>query len=111
MAAHFDFTSFSAWSFLDSWLQLFYTRGVFVRIKLTWKFKNWLFVSMCHCLNCKEESCICGYHLYQNIWSHRILVKGSYVVAVLKDDVVVSHLPRQLSWISSLLILKNGTIN
>ena len=34
--------------------------------------------------------------------SHRILVIGSYAVAVLKDD-VVSHLPRRLSWIVSLL--------
>ena len=34
-----------------------------------------------------------------------------YAVAVLKDDVVLSHLPRQLSWILSLLLLKNGTID
>ena len=32
LAAHFDFTSFSAWLFLGSWPQLFYTRGVLVGI-------------------------------------------------------------------------------
>ena len=32
LAAHFDFTSFSAWPFLDSWLQPFYTMGVLVGI-------------------------------------------------------------------------------
>ena len=35
----------------------------------------------------------------------------TYVVAVLKDDVVVGHLPRQLSWILSLFLLKNGTVD
>ena len=34
-----------------------------------------------------------------------------YVVAVLKDDVVVGHLPRQLSRILSLFLLRNGTID
>ena len=29
MAAHFDFTSFSAWPFLDSWPQLFLHQGCF----------------------------------------------------------------------------------
>ena len=29
LAAHFDFTSFSAWPFLDSWPQLFLHQGCF----------------------------------------------------------------------------------
>ena len=32
LAAHFDFTSFSAQPFLDFFLQLFYTRGVLIGI-------------------------------------------------------------------------------
>ena len=32
MAAHFDFISFSAWPFVDSWPQFFYMRGVLVGI-------------------------------------------------------------------------------
>ena len=35
----------------------------------------------------------------------------SYVVAVLKDNVTVGLLPRQLLRILSLVLLKNGTIN
>ena len=34
-----------------------------------------------------------------------------YAVAVLKDDVVVGHLPRHLSQILSLFLLKDGTID
>ena len=34
-----------------------------------------------------------------------------YAVAVLKDDVVVGHLPRQLSRILSLFLLRNVTID
>ena len=69
----------------------------------------------------KEDSCIRGYHLYQAIW---IAVVGEclvcqreplnssdrYAVAVMKDDVIVSHLPRYLSRVLSLFLLRNGTI-
>ena len=69
----------------------------------------------------KEDSCIRGYHLYQAIW---IAVVGEclvcqreplnssdrYAVAVMKDDVIVSHLPRHLSRVLSLFLLRNGTI-
>jgi len=34
-----------------------------------------------------------------------------YAVAVLKDDVVVGHLPRHLSRILSLFLFRNGTID
>ena len=40
MAAHVEFTSFSAWPFLDSWLQLFYTMGVLVGIYFLAKLKD-----------------------------------------------------------------------
>ena len=69
----------------------------------------------------KEESFICGYHLYQNIWTTEI--GGSivcqmepsnssdrYVTVVLKDNVVVGHSPKWLSQILLLFILRNATI-
>ena len=54
------------------------------------------------------ESCIRGYHIYKNIWSstvgeHLICERKTlnladrYAVAVLKDDVIISHLPRVMS--------------
>ena len=59
-----------------------------------------------------SRSCICGYHLYQimctaNIGESRELSNSSYryTVVILKDDVVVGHLPRQLSLILLLFLL------
>ena len=49
LAAHFDFTSFSAQPFLNSWPQLFYTRGVLVEISFLFYlflFKFSCFVTM-----------------------------------------------------------------
>ena len=65
----------------------------------------------------EQDSCIHGYHIYQNIWTAKVNEhfvcereplnsSNRYVVAVLKDNVIVSHLPRQLSWILSLFLLK-----
>ena len=56
----------------------------------------------------KYESCICGYHIYKDIWSstvgeHLICERETlnltdrYAVAVLKDDVIIGHLPRVMS--------------
>ena len=70
----------------------------------------------------EEDSCICGYHLYQSIWTAVVgesLVcekeplnsSDRYAVAVLKDDVVVGHLLRHLSRVLSLFLLRNGTID
>ena len=61
----------------------------------------------------EQDSCIYGYHIYQNIWitevdEHFVCEReplnssNRYVVAVLKDNVVVGHLSGQLSWILSL---------
>ena len=44
LAVHFDFTSFSVWPFLNSWQQLFYTRGVLVGIRLLTKLKFMAFL-------------------------------------------------------------------
>ena len=48
--------------------------------------------------------CICGYHLYQIMWTANVgeswkLLNSSYryTVVILKDGVVVGHLPRKLS--------------
>ena len=70
----------------------------------------------------EHDSCIRGYHIYQNIWNaevdeHFICEReplnpsDRYAVAVLKDDVVVGHLPRHLSRILSLFLLKDSTID
>ena len=67
----------------------------------------------------QEESCIHGCHLYQSIRTTEVgksLVcereplnsSDRYGVVVLKEN-VVGYLPRQLSWILSLFILRNDT--
>ena len=63
-------------------------------------------------LSYKEENCICGNHLHQNMWTTKLVNLFvcerepsnssaryvQYAVAVLKGGVVVAgHLPRQLS--------------
>ena len=70
----------------------------------------------------EQDNCIRGYHIYQNIWNaevdeHFVCEReplnpsDRYAVAVLKDGVVVGHLPRHLSRILSLFLLKDGTID
>ena len=70
----------------------------------------------------EEESCLHGYHLYQNIWTTEVGKSlicereplnsiDKYALVVLEENVVVSHLPRQLSRILSLFILRNDTTN
>ena len=67
------------------------------------------------------ESCIHGYHIYKYIWSSTVgehltyeretlNSTDSYAVAVLKDNVIISHLPRVLSRICSLFIARSGAI-
>ena len=67
------------------------------------------------------QSCIRGYHIYKDIWSSTIgehftckkeMLNSTdrYAIAVLKDDVIIDHLPRVLSWICSLFIARGGTI-
>ena len=67
------------------------------------------------------ESCIRGYHIYKDIWNstigeHLICERETlnstdrYAVAVLKDDIIIGHLPRVLSRICSLFIVRGGTI-
>ena len=70
----------------------------------------------------EKHSVIHGHHLYQRIWTPEIgkyLVCereptnsiDRYTVAVVKDDVIVGHLPRAQSKIYSLFLFRNGTID
>ena len=45
-------------------------------------------------------SCIRGYHHYQSIWMPGLVYEGTndrYAVSVVKDDIIVGHLPRAIS--------------
>ena len=53
------------------------------------------------------DSCICGHHVYKNIWSPTAAEKlacaredsntrDPYAVAVMQDSTVVGHVPRKL---------------
>ena len=70
----------------------------------------------------EKESVIRGHHNYQRIWTPELgeylvcereptNVNDRYAVAVVKDDVIVGHLPRAQSKIYSLFLLRNGTID
>ena len=70
----------------------------------------------------EKHSVIRGHHLYQRIWTTEIgeyLVCereptnsiDRYTVAVVKDDIIVGHLPRAQSNIYSLFLFRNSTID
>ena len=61
------------------------------------------------------ECCICSYHVYQEIWDaavdeeltcqpERSNAHDRYAVAVLKNDIVVGHLPSKFSRLYTLFI-------
>ena len=68
------------------------------------------------------DSCVRGYHVYNEIWNYTIgdtltakpefgNVHGPYAVAVVTpDDVVVGHLPRNISSLCHLFLRKSGHI-
>ena len=68
------------------------------------------------------DSCVRGYHVYKDIWNHAIgdtltakpefgNVHDPYAVAVVTpDDVVVGHLPRNISTLCHLFLRKCGHI-
>lgn len=68
------------------------------------------------------DSCVRGYHVYKEIWNYAIgdtltakpefgNVHDPYAVAVVtSDDVVVGHLPRNISTLCHLLLRKSGHI-
>ena len=70
----------------------------------------------------EKESVIHGHHNYQRTWTPElgeylvcerepINMNDRFAVAIVKDDVIVGHLPRAQSKIYSLFLLKNGTID
>ena len=65
--------------------------------------------------------CVRGYHVYQSIWAAavgEVLMcereptneKDRYAVAVVKEETVVGHLPKRISRVCSLFLLRGGTI-
>ena len=67
------------------------------------------------------DSCICGHHVYKNIWSPTAAEKlacaredsntrDPYAVAVTRDSTVVGHVPRKLLAACALFLLTQGTI-
>lgn len=66
--------------------------------------------------------CVRGYHEYKDIWTAaagEVLVcsreptnvADRYAVAVLKDDVIVGHLPRKIAKLCSLFLRRGGSID
>jgi len=67
------------------------------------------------------ESVVRGYHIYKDIWSAAVGTTlpcrqesfnphDSYTVALIKDDVVVGHVPRNISVACSAFLRRGGVI-
>ena len=67
------------------------------------------------------ESCVCGYHVYKNIWSPTVgqeyncereedNTEDSYAVAIISGGNTVGHVPRSISAAYSLFLQRLGTI-
>jgi len=67
------------------------------------------------------ESVVRGYHIYKDIWSAAVGTTlpcrqesfnphDSYAVALIKDDLVVGHVPRNISVICSAFLRRGGII-
>ena len=70
----------------------------------------------------EKRSVICGHHIYHRIWTPELgeclvcereptNVNDRCAVAIIKDDVAVSQLPRAQSKIYSLFLFRNVTID
>ena len=70
----------------------------------------------------EQYSCICGYHIYQEIWTAAVgetLVceretnnnQDRYAVAVKRNGTTVGHLPRKASRVCSLFLRRGGSIH
>ena len=71
--------------------------------------------------SCERSCCVRGYHVYERIWSVTIgeellceremdNERDRYAVAVIKDGVIIDHLPRKISRICSLFLRRGGSI-
>ena len=65
--------------------------------------------------------CVRGFHVYQQIWAAAVgevltcereptNEKDRYAVTVVKDGVIVGHLPKRISRVCSLFLLRRGSI-
>ena len=66
--------------------------------------------------------CVRGYHIYKEEWEAAVgeklkcereknNVKDPYAVAVVRENVIVGHLPRKISRISALFLKRQGKIS
>ena len=74
---------------------------------------------MDRCEDLVIESCVRGFHEYQHIWTPVMGERLEYVreprdvyaVAMTKDDVVVGHVPRNISTPCSIFLRNGGSIH
>ena len=70
---------------------------------------------------CERNSCVCGYHIYKDIWDavigEELLCERQpdnrsdcYTVAVKKDGIIIGHLPRKISRACSLFLRRGSEI-
>ena len=70
---------------------------------------------------CERVCCVRGYHIYKHIWEAVVgetvecqrepcNMKDRYAVAVIKDGVIIGHLPRKVSRVCSLFLRRGGSI-
>lgn len=66
--------------------------------------------------------CVRGYHVYQAIWTAVVGEElvcereptnslDRYAVAVLKNEIIIGHLPRKTSKVCSLFLRRGGTVS
>ena len=69
-----------------------------------------------------KESCVRGYHIYQEQWEAAIgeelecqrergNAADAYAVSVIKEGVIIGHLPRRISRVCTLFIRRGGAIH
>lgn len=69
----------------------------------------------------ERNCCVRGYHVYHSIWDATVgeellcereptNERDRYAVAVIKDGVVIGHLPRKISRICSLFLRRGGSV-
>lgn len=70
----------------------------------------------------ERACCVRGYHVYRHIWEAAVgeelvcqretaNLSDHYAVAVVKDGVIVGHLPKKISRLCSLFIRRGGAIS
>ena len=68
------------------------------------------------------ELCVRGYHIYKDVWEAIVAeqlecvreprnVNDRYAVAVVKNEIVVGHLPKKFSRLCSLFLKRGGAVH